>query len=774
MTYPSFILLTLITPQQTTQQSFTRAALKHKLEHERTICRQNIAHWRAGIIDMDKESSEIADEIKEKKTHLDERKAALLKFDKQYALVSSMKSVVSKNPIDLKRYYIAQWRSRVSNRLDVKQIIESLARSCRRRIYSVAWRRLCSLVSSKQEAEKKRRDVQADGIGGLLLNVAKCSVEENLSDASYLIGVVNDIKEENQDDEQCGETPTTTNQTHLLCKEDKDLLIKGDFLYNAQHYESSLQCYQQLLPKMEAPEYFTESSTTSTKDIIALFAQINGKIGHAYIKLCSFELAIVYFGRQLGLADEEDLDVPKTEALLGLGMSYVEKYDYVYAETLLRRALDLCLSRGDRVNELLVYKQLQTCCECLNRPQEASVLADKIKSMDTSSWERDSEVDTTVVSRKAVDNTLQELDNMRLRLINVIANQSKVVQLEVASAHRAHLQKTKSDKEEQLRDALEQLSKSKQLATELSELFNQIEFERHEAKHTKKNRFISSLLQGSNQNVKTTELLIRLDEELKVVKAKHEECLAEIPRIEMLIHNTRDDIHVLEEELVIEEGPLMKRVIEGRKYRCIALNAKKGDVDFVVSSEGSNCYVHSLSTSKLQHVFIAGGGEGNDSSGSASSTITVLYFYGNHIYTGTMNSLLIGWDISSSKQVFVAKRHDATITCIHADDSKIVSGSADKFILVWSKDGELLRRVGGHGHGIHALQCGPSFCVSASYSTVYVWDIEKDMDKIQEVSLLYMYYFMVSSNISLLNLLTYSYTSHSLVQVPRTIGTSRG
>lgn len=226
-----------------TKQSFTRAALKYKLEHERTICRQNIAHWRAGIIDMDKESSEMADEIQEKKSRLDERKAALLKFDKQYALVSGMKSAVSKNPIDLKRYYITQWRSRLSNRLDVKQIIESLARSCRRRIFSVAWRQLCSLVSSRQEAEQKRRDVQADGIGGLLLNVAKCSVEENLSDASYLIGVVNDIKTNRDDDDEHGETSTTTSHTRLLCKEEKELLIKGDFLFNAQHYESSLQCY---------------------------------------------------------------------------------------------------------------------------------------------------------------------------------------------------------------------------------------------------------------------------------------------------------------------------------------------------------------------------------------------------------------------------------------------------------------------------------------------------------------------------------------------------
>ena len=85
---------------------------------------------------------------------------------------------------------------------------------------------------------------------------------------------------------------------------------------------------------------------------------------------------------------------------------------------------------------------------------------------------------------------------------------------------------------------------------------------------------MSKLIQGSNQAIKTNELLIRLDEELKIVKQKHEDCLEAIPRTEMLIHNIKDDIRMLEEALVVEEGPLMKRVLQRRNYRCISLMKK--------------------------------------------------------------------------------------------------------------------------------------------------------------------------------------------------------
>ena len=83
-------------------------------------------------------------------------------------------------------------------------------------------------------------------------------------------------------------------------------------------------------------------------DADALYTKTNGKVGHVPIKLGSFDLAIVYFGRQLSLAEEEYLEEPCAGALLGLGICYCKKHDYKYAKTFFKCTLELYLSRGDK------------------------------------------------------------------------------------------------------------------------------------------------------------------------------------------------------------------------------------------------------------------------------------------------------------------------------------------------------------------------------------------------------------------------------------------
>ncbi|KAL7530896.1 hypothetical protein ACHAXR_006389, partial [Thalassiosira sp. AJA248-18] len=515
-------------------QMFTKRMLKRKLEQEVVICREDIAQWRAEIVDMGKESCELATEINKKKYHLKERKAALHKFDQQHAIVSGMKILVSKQPTDLKKYYIALWKSRVADRTKVRKTLNALARSCRRRICAGAWRQLCTRVSSGLETA---RIGTAHGIGGVLLNFSEQCIHENLTDASHLIEAIGGIKETHNDEVAV----IHTCPTHLLCEEDKDSLKKGDFLFNVGHYESSLKSFQLVLSKMErSRDYF---SGMSSADSAALYSEVNGKIGHAHIKLGLFDLAIVYFGRQLSLAEEEDLEVSLTCALLGLGMCYHEKFDHLYAESFFKRALDLCISRGDEARKLISYACLQKCCECQNRPIEAAAFAEKIQKMDNTSWHRES--GGAAVSRRGVDKALQDLDSMNCRLIDVTAKNSRVVKLEVASAHRVQLQRAQADKEKQLREAFEHLAASKELSEELQELLDQIEYEIHEAKHTKKNRIKSLLLQGSAQEVKASELMFRLEGEKSVVQEKLEDCLAQIPETKMRIYNTQDDITVL-------------------------------------------------------------------------------------------------------------------------------------------------------------------------------------------------------------------------------------
>ncbi|KAL7551966.1 hypothetical protein ACHAWF_015183 [Thalassiosira exigua] len=703
-------------------QFFTKPTLKRRLEQEVVICKESIAEWRAEIIDLDEESSELAAEIKEKESQLSERKTALLKFDRQHDIVSGMKCVLSKRPADLKRFYFTLLRSRVADRLEVKRALKAVSLSCRRRLYVRAWHHLSSLVASRREALRTQSERDPDGIGGVLLNFSEKCMLENLDEASHVVNAVKEIRDNKED----VMAPISVDHfpAHLLCIEDRETVKKGDFLFNSEHFESALRSYNLVLSNMEHRSYF---SGLSSVDAAALYAEINGKIGHVYIKLQSFDKGIVYFGRQLSLAGEEDLDAARACALLGLGMCYHGKCDHVYSEKFFMRALDLCISRGDQARERDAYSWLKRCCECQNRQAEANAFSEKIKCMDKTSWFRDS--GGRAISRKGVDSALRDLDSMRRRLVDATAKKSRVVKLEVASAHRVKLQRARSAKEQQLRQARERSQENKELSVELQDLLEDIGAEISEAKTSKKNRVISYLVQGTKQDVKTSELIIRLDEERKVVEKKLSDCLEAIPETEMFIHNTKDDIAALKEELVVEQGSLMKRVLQNRKYRCIALNASNvacddvsganGEEPYVATSEGETSFIHDLGTGKLENVFIG------DEEGS-SATVTALFFVRNRVYTGTMDSILLGWDLPTSKKLFAAEGHEAAVTCIYADDSKIISGSADKSLIVWNTDGVLMRRGLGHLRGVQTVQCGPKWCISGSYGTVLVWDILTD------------------------------------------------
>ena len=53
-------------------------------------------------------------------------------------------------------------------------------------------------------------------------------------------------------------------------------------------------------------------------DAAALYPEVNCKVSHLHVKLGSFDLATVYFGRQ-SLAEEDDLDKPRVcHALLAI------------------------------------------------------------------------------------------------------------------------------------------------------------------------------------------------------------------------------------------------------------------------------------------------------------------------------------------------------------------------------------------------------------------------------------------------------------------------
>ncbi|CAM9121197.1 unnamed protein product [Chrysoparadoxa australica] len=77
-----------------------------------------------------------------------------------------------------------------------------------------------------------------------------------------------------------------------------------------------------------------------------------------------------------------------------------------------------------------------------------------------------------------------------------------------------------------------------------------------------------------------------------------------------------------------------------------------------------------------------------------------------------MDCTVMVWDITTLKRVLVLEGHEATVCCIAADLTKIVSGAADKCILVWSPEGKLLRTLHGHSKSVISLKCGEGWILS--------------------------------------------------------------
>lgn len=706
------------------RQAFSKEDLQRKLQDELVSCRKSIAQWRADIINLDKESEAMIAELESKTTQLNERKAAWMQFEHRYSIVSNMKKAVSKQPMELQAYYLLMWRAVTLHRLDMRKVIDSLTCSCRRRICAAAWRKLRVLVPTRRENEKQSK-ATVDGIGGVLLQTAEACVEDTLNDASTLVrNLINMRKDAFGDHNGANDSATANYPSQILCEEDRAIMAKGDLLFNAGYHESSLKFYESVVSKMGTRDYFDGMKAL---DAFALYSAVNGSVAQCHANLLAWDKAIVYFNRQLSLAEEGNLDSPMAHAMLGLGTCYYAKCDFEYAHGLFERTLELIVSRGDvGIEPTTLYSWLKKTCDLLNRPKDAAKYDEQIyNTRDTRS--------------EQVQSALKSMDSLKQRLVNITASKSRVVNLQVASVYFVQLQREKTKKERQIKDAMEDLATSHQFLNKLRDLENQLTAEIEEATYSKKSRMVSLLVQGSPQEIKTAELIRRLNHRLTILQSKLDECVHSIETKKSRIDNLKDDIAVMEEEIVIEDGPLMRRVLEGRQYRCMSLNAinvargdvtgtSKGTIEKIVSCEGKECYINNLTTGKLEYVF-TGDEEGRHIGevNGHTATITALFQHGNRLYTGSMDASVIGWNTSKMTKLFIGRGHEATITSIFADDDQLVTGSADTNIIIWNKDnGTIVRRVGGHSRGVHCLQCSSSpssflQMVSTSYNTVFCW-----------------------------------------------------
>ncbi|EJK52917.1 hypothetical protein THAOC_27752 [Thalassiosira oceanica] len=589
---------------------------------------------------------------------------------------------------------------------NIGEVLRSVAALSRRRVFEKVWPKLCALISVEERPMLSGRNLDSAvrGVGDRLLRSAERFVDQSVVATGKLMAELHDFTRDNCAVRE-GSAPL-----NLLPTEDRESVAKASLLFSSGLSESALRLLSDLLSKMASPSYFDGMEQSAA---IHLHAEVNGKVAEVHLRLGSVEVAIVYFGRQLELANEMSLRCQRAAAFVGLGKCYIEKGDFKYAESFLEESLDVI---ADDARKIEVYSNLQICCESLGRQQKAAELEHKIKQMNMSSWD---------TSRPNVEKARRDLLAMQQRLVDVTNEEAKLTTLEVKSAKLVKLQCRLKDKKEEIDDIAHTLQELTALSHELESGIQELEREIKNATMSKKKRVMSRLIQGTSQDVRTSELLLRHREKLKLVRSQLDDCMADVFDHEMKLHNAKDDLRSLEEDIQLEQSPLMVRVLNRREYGNMSMDTNvatghgDGD-DYIVSSEGSAVYVHSLISGQLTNVLL-----GNERQCGSACVVTALCYQGNRVYTGTRNHLVVSWDLSKlDVPAFVGKGHEAAVTSISGDDKRVISGGADKLILIWNAvSGNLLYRVPGHSRGIHHIRVGPDWFVSASFGNIFVWDV---------------------------------------------------
>ena len=465
---------------------------------------------------------------------------------------------------------------------------------------------------------------------------------------------------------------------------------------------------------------------------------------HLNLKENSNDIALMYTDRGLTIAQEFGFNEHVAQALLCIGECYYAKEEQATAVTYFDRVVIASSSGSSGIDSgtqststgtsakaaatsaVAAHRGLQKCYIDLGMDEKAEkskALADQV----TCSREM----------RLAAAN--ETINDLKSRLVNVTAETADVVSLQRVTPHYIELKLEKRRIQNQIEATKQEVEATERAIKDSNTLLRAIDKQLESAKAPEAPaKMISSLVHENAQEFDTSELIYRLEVRREDVVGDIQAAEKHQRSLRTNIKNSEDDLEGIRNDLLVENGPLMQRILDKRIIRCMTLSSSNvagndvmggatGGVEYCVVSEGKDIYVHQLRSGKLIFVF-RGDEEGKHIGEVVGHTcfITCLYSYGTFIYSGSMDKTIMCWNADDGQRVFVARGHEATVTCISVDDTKMISGSADKTLGVWDREtGQLLRRLDGHSRGILSVHCGPSWCVSGdSDGTVLVWDDE--------------------------------------------------
>lgn len=337
---------------------------------------------------------------------------------------------------------------------------------------------------------------------------------------------------------------------------------------------------------------------------IKTLAICHGRLGRMFLKLGKQNRAIVEFDRQLSLAREISDKPEEADAFFGLGSGYLVNCDYENAVRYLNIAQTLLNGLGSATKYSAALRALKECYDRMNRPDKMQICIDRLQEMDGELSEK-----------IALANF--KISDMKARLVHTAAEIEHIVNIE-RTTFRAMTLKGMIRERELLLEQLEaELADQNAKLAAIRAVLSAIDAELAEAKECDEPEMWSVLVHDQPQVVEVEELKIRLAarsrNELQTLEL--EELAAK--NIAVKIKNAENDIAGADEQLVLEEGPLMKHSRLDRPFRSIALCAANaagnevtgtgtGGYEEFAAAEGQHIHMIDYHSGSVNHVYMGG------------------------------------------------------------------------------------------------------------------------------------------------------------------------
>ncbi|EGZ29909.1 hypothetical protein PHYSODRAFT_468125 [Phytophthora sojae] len=501
-------------------------------------------------------------------------------------------------------------------------------------------------------------------------------------------------------------------------------LLEGDAKMDLQDYDGGLRLYNIV--------YHNEQWMQQMDDVQKVKLQL--KIGEATFRLENYEQALTIFNRasifanRAGLRYEEGsavLRIADTQHVLRSLRMSIESYE---------RALLLFEATRDVQGELSCYRGLQRVYENLEDREMIEI-----------NKHHADEIEFALTNK--LSSASQKINKLQQRLVGAGAESSCQITLERVGPIVPRLRRERIQRKFDIQEEIKLVASLEKLLAEKKALLAKGEDDLKRALASDSSQVDSTIINGSDARYDLEDFKKKLAKLMGSVKVGEEQIGKEIANAKIRISNAEDEIKGLEEELGVETGALMRKVLSKERMRCFRFNTTNEALKNVVgtASHGITTCFASTGVNGFLFDFLSGaclaqavGDPHKNHLGDPTghqAQILCVYYIGARIYTGSVDASLGVWDVKnetiggfSCSLVRILTDFDAAVVSVVADTQWFACGCSDCDVFVFDVEtlATIAHIISAHDRTVTTLSiqsANSALTTGAADNKIKVWEL---------------------------------------------------